>query len=129
MGKGARKTRTKDGAERKLERARQKFEATQEQYLLVREEGKQRVEQARLEADRKLTKLHEQLEKRAQQLVRAEERALAFGLGKGAGAPESVGTLAAASNTPERAYDAAQQLQAEQRGPMDGAGLALPDGA
>jgi len=78
MDELATKKEPRERAERKLQRARQRFEATQEQYLLIREQGKQRVEKAQLQADRKLTKIHEQLQKRAQSLMRAEERLLAL---------------------------------------------------
>jgi triphosphoribosyl-dephospho-CoA synthetase len=119
MGKPTSKKESRRKAEHKLERARQKFEATQEQYLLIREQGKQQVEKAQLQADRKLTKMHEQLQKRAQALMRAEERMLALGIDEG----RTVG----GSITPEGAADSIQQVQSEQSGAATGTEAAAPD--
>ncbi len=112
MGKQAKKNEDREKAERKLKRARAKFEAMREEYLLVRERGKQQVERAQLEADRKLTKVNERLEKRAHAVSRAEERLLAGGTERGPAATPGVSPVAnGALTTPEGAADAIAHVQ------------------
>jgi hypothetical protein len=117
MSKPASKKDQRQKAERKVERARQKFEGTQEQYRLIREQGKQQVEKAQLRADRKLTKMHEQLQKRAQALMRAEERLLALDLAGGR----------AAEITTFEGGDSIEQDQPERAGGATGTEAASPD--
>ena len=109
MGKKVEKARSGRKAEQRLAKARAKFEATQQRYLLVREQGKQEVERARLAAERKLTKVNEQLEKRAHALSLAEQRSRGSAL-DAEGAPD--GTPA----SPEGAADTLERLQEERAG-------------
>lgn len=129
MSKQSKKTKAYLKGERKLQQARSKFEAIQQQYLLVREQGKQQVEKAQLEAERQLTKVNEQVQKRAHTLSRAEERMLELRSGKGlAAAASDTGSAAdGASITPSGVADAIEELQVQRSGGTGPNELTLPN--
>jgi hypothetical protein len=111
-GTSAKKTRKLEKAERRLKRARANFEVMREQYLLVQEQGKQRVERAQLESDRRLTKVKERLDKRAHALNLAEEQILAFGIEEPS-STASGSALEERSSTPADAAIAREHVQTQ----------------
>ncbi|HEX6509770.1 MAG TPA: hypothetical protein VF221_19250 [Chloroflexota bacterium] len=130
MAKRATRNKQDEKMQRKLQKARQRFEAAQNDYLLVRERGKQQVEKAQLQAERTLTKANERLERRAQVLARAEERALATGSTTTQVAVvegNSDGTATPAS--PDTAANVVEQLQAEHDASEAKSPLVVPEGS
>ncbi|MGI8824976.1 MAG: hypothetical protein ACR2JC_04890 [Chloroflexota bacterium] len=74
MAKKADKKDPEEKARRKLADAQLKLHVAEDRHMQAREEGKQEIEQARMRAARRLTKAGEEVEKRREQVSRAEGR-------------------------------------------------------
>jgi molecular chaperone GrpE (heat shock protein) len=99
---------SRQNLERKLAKARRKYEAAQAKYVQAREQGKQEVEKARLVAAQMVATASERLQQRSDKLVRAE--ALLIGL---TGSSPDANTSEGAAMSPDAVADHLERLEHE----------------
>ncbi|GAC1463814.1 MAG: hypothetical protein PVSMB7_06020 [Chloroflexota bacterium] len=78
MAKKVAKKDPEEKARRKLAQAEMKLHVAQDRHVQARAKGKQEVEQARLRAAKWLAKTAEEVERRSEQVARAESRLLSI---------------------------------------------------
>ena len=116
----AKDTKKQDSAKklrRKLAKYNHKLRLARDAYAMTRAEGEQRIQEARIGAERALTKSAREVERRAEKVSRLEEMLLTID-----GPREGDGTVP----SPEAAADLLE-TEASETSSGDDSGLALPE--